>query len=284
MESLLRKVGLEPVGELGEGDESVIYALDEQRVARVHRDGTSEATVTGRRELLEELGAKRDLVSFDFPEVQDILEDDGRFVSIESRLHGEPMHSVLGGEVTDRKKLLRSYFNTAKEIGLLTPERPWYGDLLRDDFIHSHSFLEYAIARGHDNLFLADEDFRSVNAVNLADELIESQKSLVHMDFFPGNVLVEDEEVTAVLDFSVVSILGDRRLDLVSAAVYLDEPITPTATDEDRSFALTWLEANELHRLYDPVKRWLAAFWCCTEDVRLHNWCRSVLLQPPDSQ
>lgn len=280
MEDIHDYFGVDDAALLGEGGEAQIYALDDERVVRIHRPGVPQGAIQRRVDLLAELGRRADRVRFRIPVVLEWVERDGRFASIEERLPGRSMLAVLGEEIGDRRHLLRSYLNAAKQVAELTPPRDWYGDLVREEPIRTKSFLEYILARAHDSLNAAGEEFASVKVLDIADAMVEAPRSLVHMDFFPGNVLVDGEDVAAVLDFSVVSIIGDRRLDPVAAAIYLDREITPTATDEDRRFARTWLEANELLPLYDPVRRWLAAFWSpAGDDEALHRWCRSVLLE-----
>lgn len=279
MEDIHDYFGIDEAALLGEGGEAEVYALDDERVVRIHRPGTPEGAIRRRKDLLDELGRRADRVRFRIPAVLELVVRDGRFASIEHRLPGKPMLAVLGEAVADRRQLLRSYMNAAREVAELTPPRDWYGDLVREEPIRTRSFLEYILARAHDSLLAAGEEFANVRVLDIADAMIDAPRSLVHMDFFPGNVLVEGGAVAAVLDFSVVSIIGDRRIDPIAAAIYLEPEITPTATDEDRRFARTWLEANELLPLYDPVKRWLAAFWSpARDDESLHRWCRSVLL------
>ena len=91
-------------------------------------------------------------------------------------------------------------------------------------------------------------------------------------------MLGEGEAITAVLDFGVVALVGDRRLDPLAAVAYLAPDITPAASDSDRAVADEWLAEADLAALYPPARRWLAAFWSVArDDVRLHDWCRSVL-------
>ncbi len=79
--------------------------------------------------------------------------------------------------------------------------------------------------------------------------------------------------------FGGVPIVGDAQLDPLSAVAYLTPEITPAATPRDRSVAREWLEAYGLSHLLEPATRWLAARWSfARDDVRLHDWCRSVLL------
>lgn len=263
---------------LGGGGEANVYALGESRVIRAYKPGTSELVVRRRCQLLDDLKESAARISIRIPAVQDIHEVAGRFVTVESRLAGRPMDQVLSSEISDRRQLLRSYFTAAKQLGELELSRPWYGDLVREEPIHTQTFLEYALARVHTNLRVGGEGFRHIKEVELADALSEAPKSLVHLDLCPANVLVEDNLVTAVLDFGCATIVGDRRLDPIAAVVYLDPEITPSATDDDRQFGMTWLEGNELLPMYDPVRRWLAVFWLAAgEDESLHRWCLRVL-------
>lgn len=278
-DAILSRFDVSPDDLLGEGGEARVYALDADRVLRVHREGTPEITVVRRRELLDELQLKAGSVNFDIPCVIDIEMCDDGIVTIEARLPGENMLDVLAGNVPDRKGLLRSYLTASKQISDLSPGREWYGDLVRDEAIHTQSFMEYALARAYDSLHRAGVAFAGVRVVEIGDAMIEAPKALVHMDICPGNVLIQNNRVSAVLDFGVSSIIGDRRIDPIAAVAYLDPEITPAATDEDRSYAMTWLQSHELHTMYEPVKRWLAAFWSVAgSDAELNAWCRRVLV------
>jgi aminoglycoside phosphotransferase (APT) family kinase protein len=103
--------------------------------------------------------------------------------------------------------------------------------------------------------------------------------AFVHLDAFPGNMLVDDGQIAAVIDFGSVSLAGDRRLDPLAAVAYLTPDITPVATDADREVGREWLAERGLILLYAAARRWIAAYWSAARtDVRLHAWCRSVLL------
>jgi hypothetical protein len=103
---------------------------------------------------------------------------------------------------------------------------------------------------------------------------------LVHLDAFAGNMLTVSGKVSAVIDIGMSSLVGDRRLDPVSVAVYLSSPeITPTAREEDLASAMAWLRGEGWEGLFDPVRRWLAAYWSeAVDDPSTLAWCRRVLL------
>ena len=90
---------------------------------------------------------------------------------------------------------------------------------------------------------------------------------LVHLDYFPGNVMAEENRVTGVLDFGYATIIGDPRFTPVLAAIYLSNRITPPANGVDRAVAMNWLAQRGLGHLVVPMQRWIAAYWSfCRED------------------
>ena len=93
-------------------------------------------------------------------------------------------------------------------------------------------------------------------------------------------MLTDGARISAVLDIGPTSVAGDRRLDPIAAAAYLASPeITPAATAADVEVAMSWLRAAGLHELFEPARRWLAAFWsAAVDDPRVLAWCRTVLV------
>jgi aminoglycoside phosphotransferase (APT) family kinase protein len=266
---------------LGAGAEAQVYALDARRVARIHARGVARADVSSRASLLSELAAGAGAVPFAIPRVLDIAVVETRLISIESRLPGRALSDALtDARGEQRARLIRAYLEAAARIGDLRLDRAWYGDVSPRDPIRTATFREYLRERARKSLAAAGPDFAAVDPGPLAAALPEpSSPALVHLDAFPGNMLAEDNGITAVLDFGTVSIVGDRRLDPLTAVAYLDSPITPAATPTDRRVASEWLRDHRLLDLYPPARRWLGAYWSfAREDPRLFDWCRGVLL------
>ncbi len=207
------------------------------------------------------------------------LEIADRVVTIERRLPGRDLSSLLEGASSDvRAALIVSYLDTAARIGDLIVNRDWYGELIRDNPVRGDTFRAYLKARATASL-AAGGLIGRVDATAIASAWPEpSEPSFVHLDAFPGNMLADGARVTAVLDFGVISLIGDRRLDPLAAVAYLDPEITPSATDADRAIAHEWLESRGLEPLFDTAYRWLAAFWSDSmADPRLLAWCHRVL-------
>jgi aminoglycoside phosphotransferase (APT) family kinase protein len=277
----LERFGLSPDALLGRGGEAWVYALDAKRVLRVHHAGTPAETVEARQLLLTELAAGAERVPFAIPEVLDTSSVGGRIATIEGRLPGRPAMRVLEelrGEA--RASLLRAHLDAAAQIGDLPLERPWFGDLLQPAPIRRPTSRAYLEERAARSLAGAGPGFEKLDAAALAEALCEPERRcLVHLDAFTGNMLATGETISAVLDFGVVAIAGDRRLDPLAAVAYLATEITPCATPADRAVAAEWLAEQGLAPLYEPARRWLAAFWSIArDDLALHRWCRAVLL------
>lgn len=278
--AILETLGLSPRRPLGEGGEAVVYAMDDDRVARIYHPGHPPATVHARTRLLAELEPQALRVPFAIPRVLETRDLNGRLVTLEPRLEGRPVEVVLGElRGAAREALVRAYLEAAHAIGALDVERPGCGDLCRDDPLHAPSPRDYHRLRAVRNLRAAGPEFSHVDARALAEALPSSeQPALVHLDAFPGNMLTDGRRVTAVLDFGTVSIRGEPRIDPLLAAVYLQRPMSRTATARDRQVAQDWLAEHGLAEPFRAAERWCAVFWLpASDDAALHRWCRSLL-------
>jgi len=280
-EKVLAALGIEAGARLGFGGEATVFALDDKRVVRVHQPGTRRETVEARAALLEELGRSAREVPFLIPSVLSIDAVEDALVTTERRLPGRALHQVLAeSRGVARVSLIHAYLEAAAAVGDLLIERPWFGELLAPDPLRTATFADFLRERILPSLGAAGEAFAAVDGDEIAAALPEPDEGrVVHLDVFPGNMMSDGGVITAVLDFSVISLVGDRRLDPVLAAIYLAPEISPEASDEDRAVAREWLDARGLGKLYTPVERWAAAYWSgAVDDASLHRWCRSVLL------
>jgi Ser/Thr protein kinase RdoA (MazF antagonist) len=279
---------------LGSGGEARVFALDAQRVLRVHHRGSSASTVGERLALLLEIGRDAGRVPFAIPRVLEHATVCTRIITIEARLPGEPLSRLLETETgAARDALIVELLEASSRVRELRVARPWFGDLCESEPVRMPSWSAYLERRAVQSLSAAGQSFAGVDAKALASGLTHSSHSseecssepnaiapcLVHLDLFGGNVLFEAGVASAVIDFGGVPIVGDARLDPIAAAVYLTPEISPAATPRDRSVAREWLEAHDLLKLLTPATSWLAARWSFARDeARLHEWCRRVLL------
>lgn len=267
---------------LGHGGEAWVYALDDERVLRVLRDGGGKADVLRRMALVAELA--RSQPAYRLPEVLDVGEIEGRTYAIERRLPGRSMLEELGRiEGAARERLIEAYLDTSASLGdLHLPAHTGFGDLIADDSIVTPTWRAYLQERAARNLARSTPELRQVDPAGIAGGLPDaSSPSFVHLDAFAGNYLTDGVRITAVLDIGASSLAGDRRLDPIASAVYLSDPhVTPTATAHDADIALAWLRTAGLAEWLEPGRRWLAAYWSFeVDDPKAIAWCSDVLLR-----
>jgi Ser/Thr protein kinase RdoA (MazF antagonist) len=278
---VIDRLGITVDSLLGQGGEAWVLALGEERIARVNRSGTNRAQVDGRTALLNELGRSANNVPFAIPAILDTLEIEGKIVTIEKRLPGRPLDQVLAEKTGEaREALIRAYLETAAQIGDLTLTRPWYGDLADTNAIRATAFREFLEKRAARSLKAAGPEFEAVDPAQLAAALPEPNKaSFVHLDAFPGNMMADEDGITAVIDFGASAIMGDRRLDPLTAVVYLAPAMTPAATKQDRAAAQEWLVDRGLGDMFTAAQNWIAAYWSfAQDDIPLYQWCQAILL------
>jgi aminoglycoside phosphotransferase (APT) family kinase protein len=280
--TVVREWGLTADDLLGHGGEAWVYALGDDRVVRILHPGGRADDITRRQRLVAEL--RRARPSFALPEVFEVGESAGRVFAVERRLPGRSVLDELRSAAgDDRRHLVVAYLDAAAALGDLHLDgRPGFGDLIGDDPITTSTWPEYLVQRAAANLARSAADLRSIDPVTVTEGLPDADAScFVHLDAFPGNMLTDGTRITAVIDVGSTSVVGDRRFDPLSAAVYLASPeITPTATADDVDVAMTWLGAAGLDQWLDPARHWLAAFWSfAVDDLPLLRWCRRVLLE-----
>lgn len=277
---MLHRFGLDPSSLLGRGGEASVYALDDQRVLRILHGGADGEQLDDRQGLVDELRAGP--TGFALPQLVQRGSVDGRGYGIERRLPGIAVSDQLTRlDRRGRDRLVERHLDAANALGdLRLAERPWFGDLLAPSPVRTGTWREYLLTKAAQSLERAP-GFEHLDPAALAADLPDtSDGSFVHLDAFAGNMLAVGTSITAVIDIGITSVRGDRRLDPLSAAVYLcAPPITPAADEHDRRAAHRWLRDAGLADHVEPARRWLAAFWAWAIDDRaLHRWCRSVLL------
>ena len=267
---------------LGHGGEAWVYALGDDRVVRILHEGGRADEVARRQALVTQLMRSRP--PFALPEVLEVGDVAGRVYVVERRLPGRSVAEALGASDTRaRRRLVERYLEAAAALGDLSlASSGVFGDLVAEDPVTTSTWRGYLVERIATNLARSTSALWSVDAEELADGFPEPEgPAFVHLDAFAGNMLTDGVGITAVIDFGSTSLAGDRRFDPVSAAVYLASPeITPTASDADIAAAMSWLRAAGLDEWFDPVERWLAAFWSFAVDApRLLQWSHRVLLE-----
>lgn len=281
--AVLQHFGIDESALLGRGGEARVFAIDEEQVLRLPHPGVDVTVLEERRRLLDRIAAGAAPVAI--PIVVEHKEVEGRTVVVERRLRGDNAIEVLAARHTDRAELIRHHLQVALSVADLPYPRDGFGELYGPSAITAPSFSQWAVRRLTASLRAAGEAFASVDAESLTADLVAalpegepSRPRLVHLDAFLGNMLAADNRITALLDFGPMTIGGPPYLDALVAVAYLAPEITPTATDDDRTVALAWLEEHGLAGAGRPAERWIAAYWTgAVGDERLQAWCGRML-------
>ena len=236
---ILADFRVKPDDLIGEGIESLVYALGPAHVLRLPKAGKFPA---GSRAALQSLLATIEgRLPFATPRIEEIGPDE-RW-TIEARLPGRPLSRFLKTAHDDaRDRALRTYADAVEAIATIRLDAAAYG----------HLVAPHPVTAPDWRLFLREtlDRFRGRNRVTIAREigdpyLLQDKaadmivglaelptRSLVHGDYFPGNVLIgADLEVTAVLDFGPYTVCGDPLLDLAVASLSLELIDETTAHD-----------------------------------------------------
>ncbi len=273
---------------IGEGGEAEVFALDADRVLRRFRRPDHPA-IEQRIAFTQEVARGASHLDFAVPEILDQHVDDaGRRCFVERRLSGRSMTEALGSvSGSQRVSLLTSYLETAYTLREISFERPFFGEIIPESPIRTSTWREYLAASLERQVGAADataypeiDDLEAVVDA-LRTEVAaaaEPDPSLLHFDYFPGNVMCDDTRITAVIDWSVLSIVGDPDLDVALAVAYFG--VTPTATPADVAFSWDWLRDHDLANRAEVYERWGSAWWLPgSYDEQIRSWVVSVLGQ-----
>lgn len=287
---ILNRFGLFESDLLGAGGESRVYAMDKDNVLRIYRDNMLWDYIEARQRFYEEL--KQHDLPFTVPEIYTMNSWVGHIFTVERRMPGRDFASVLPKlRGAERAKALTSYLDAAAALkDVRFPERP-YGELLISDRVQRESWREYLAARMEQVLAISRTDleedvpgFEDVLALiheqlSIVDEY--PAKCLVHGDYFPGNVFINDDlQISGVGDFSYATVVGDARMDLAGAVLFLET--TPNYCPEDTIFlrqqvAERW--GDELLSVIDFYRLYYSIFFsgCKVDDPSTYNWCAANL-------
>lgn len=239
IEQILQKLNIKEKIVLGEGGEGTVFAFDENRVVKIYKGGNPGylQSISAFQRTLAEFA-----LPFEVPLVYEIGKVGGTYYTIEKRLHGVTLDKLFGGLAEETKPLiLKRYFEGLKAIHSV--KLPWlpYGQILAsDDQVTGDCWQEYLRLKmvdkiGRSREWLARDVTNFEQKVERYYEIIETElgceeKTLVHGDYFHGNVLVQNLAISAVLDFSPHTVVGDYRMDVCGAITFLelDPTFTPT--------------------------------------------------------
>ncbi len=272
---------------LGKGGESEVYALDTTRVLRVYRAGARVDYAERRRAFYALVQEQRP--PFELPLVLESGVDGDRFYTVERRMCGHAFADVLPAlKGTNRERALASYLYVAEQIGTIRFPHWSFGEVLTADeplqrpawsqFLWARLQQAYRVSRSD-----VEQDVPDVTAIlaHIRSELQAlaefQEKRLVHGDYFPGNVYIDDDlNICGVGDFGYTTVVGDARMDLAGTVVFLE--VVDGYHPDDTSFLMRVVQerhGSDIARWIDFYRLYYSFYFsgCKADDPRTYAWC-----------
>jgi hypothetical protein len=221
----LSHVGITDVEYIASGMEGHVFRLEQQSVAKVWHAKTLEEVLP-----LKDFYERLQTLDFPFetPLMMQVREVDGTTISLEKELHGTSMRTLVKDDETEPPpfafEAVLSILEVFKEKRLKGNKvhLPILGIMPSRETRDRGSIavlLEVAsqkVKRYGDQLRLSVPDFDWIykRTIRHLLELELEERQAVHGDLCPENILLDEHgKVTAVLDWGMMSLFGDSRLD-----------------------------------------------------------------------
>ncbi|MCQ4088430.1 aminoglycoside phosphotransferase family protein [Saccharibacillus sp. JS10] len=232
---VLRTYNINETDLIGSGMEAEVYRYGENKVLKIY-NGTSNYEKQERLKHLYDSIQSSD-VSFEFPYIYDIADEDNLVVTIEKRIAGENMQNVLS-RLNDKQidSMMKTYLSASLEMQAVKLNPKFEGYKLFDDYripaSHQkdwHDLLKQYVMKKQNEVnryFSKDvvhyEEKLKIILANLSSEY-QGNYSLIHGDFYPGNLLVNQEgKITGLIDFGLMTMYGDYLFDIATGWVFFD--------------------------------------------------------------
>jgi aminoglycoside phosphotransferase len=240
----VKKLGINSPFLIGKGGERFIYDYGDKVIAMYHGDVNLDY-LENIQKFLNSLS--KSTFSFQTPEIIDCGEVDGICYSIEPKLSGIQMDKkIVTLNTIQRQKLYMSYYQAIRQLHQIQfPDLP-YGNIINtpesdtaeswEDFIHMK--LDRKVTKTRKSMITQVRNFDHKVALFkklISKHLTNTQKNLIHSDYYLNNVLVDENlKISAILDLSVHAAVGDPRLDITSVLRWNE--IDPHVKVEDYRF------------------------------------------------
>lgn len=273
---------------LGEGSESQTYDYTTDKVVKIYK-GLVE------RDNLDHLCAIYTWLSthhlpFAVPEIYAIELHEGTVYLVEKKLAGRPISTVYAQlQTNERQRLLSNYLEAVRHLqGAILPTQP-YGSIFHapgQSPVPYQSWRQFLRETAPLKLPQTQDDLRQegIDVARLLEMFLQDienvpdtpEKNFVHGDYFFGNVLIDDElKISAVLDVSWWSVVGDHLMDIAGAVMFLDlyKYVTPQEITSltQQALALYGSEILTAIRVYGVYYSLLLSD-CKLFDPVAYNW------------
>lgn len=272
---------------LGAGGEAIVYAIDADRVLRVHHGDPGPSAAELEAAYRRWAGTGR--TSFGLPTVLDSGVDGQLCWQVLRRFPGQTVAAWLQQlPAPGRPRLLEAYVDAAFELAAVDAA-PAYGTLLGGNTYPTWAQCLQARLQVVNPALLTrlaglvdaaggagSYDAARARFTQRLQGCYDGPPRLVHLDYFPGNVMAELDRVTGVFDFAVHSLFGDPLLDVVGAIVMAD--MSTDVTPDEQTVMTVHARGRAGTGLDDVFDCYRAfyGFYYAMDDASL-PWCADQL-------
>lgn len=285
--AVLRRLKIESAALLGRGMTSSLYDIGGGRVLKIH-NGQQDNDYLPRLQRFSER-----LQSFSFPFAVPLIYEFGAVgdihFHIERRLPGQDLAGVFPRlTTTERRSAIASFLDALPPLHSVHWPKQAYGEPLNPwEEVTAETWPEYLKARIEATLAHSfsdlQEDLAEVDRVvdefygQLSDLPAGPTKCLVHGDYFLGNVLCDERGIlTAVVDFSPLTLIGDPLMDLAGAYYFCR--IYDFVTAADYSFLRRQIDQRYGPQCWQQIDLYYTFYSlrfsdCKVSDNHTYRWC-----------
>jgi hypothetical protein len=232
---ILHKYQVSPDTLLSSGMEAEVYAYGPETVLKLYAGTASLNDLLILRDFYDSLD--RQLTPYALPRILTVAQEDQCLITVEQRLAGIRMSAALPALTPGQlEAIMQRYLTATLALSRIQPPPVWERYKLFDPDRLSyrangdwHQFLARYLR--HKLGQVADYLSRDVPQFGLKAQRLQAvldqpywgDYRLIHGDFFPGNLLINaDYQVTALLDFGLLTMYGDYLFDLATSWVFFD--------------------------------------------------------------
>ncbi|MDM5200815.1 aminoglycoside phosphotransferase family protein [Fictibacillus enclensis] len=220
---------------LGSGMEAEVYALSDHKVLKVYNHMSDLNKQWSLKEFYA--GIHSDGLSYELPYIYDVFLENGIVVTIEKRIEGSNMQSLLSDlsfneQSTMMEIYLKAHLDLQQIKGKSTIKRfvlfdepslspikidNWY-DVLKEKIRQKQPELKPYFKRD-----VPDYETKLNDLMKILSKGYKGEHSLIHGDFFPGNLLMNtNSQVTGLIDFGWMTMYGDPLFDIAIGWICFD--------------------------------------------------------------